>query len=683
MTVSNTVAGVEDSENLSYTFTIQKDNTPVSGAFCTIFDGGKNDAKSETTSSEGTFTLKDGEYAVISGLEDGTYTVTETGVSDSTDTNSYTLDDNFTTYVTTSTGTSGAGAQTTTARSATVDVAQADTETPKVHFLNDFKSTADTGTGTATSVSLENAISVQPHTVKAADGTETEAADGTYDLTFTVKGKKGITTDRINADIVFVTDGSDDQQEAADALVQYFKDRTELVNSRFAVVNTKTGQAVKQSEDAYWTDSGSIIYSDGSTGTAEYQTAITAASQLLADDAENVKVLICLDDSGTIDKPAGIDHIYTGTDIQPSAIFEEVRTVDCKNVMVENILSRYAEWSTGENLSLTLTVMDDNGKDISTTSASTSGKDSSTASGTPIAIASVVIGEKTITASYVVSNGQQKIVLEIPGHLSENYTYAVTARIEPTEAAYKYYMEHGSYARNADGTLIVGGTGTGLTSANANGFYVNQQAAVTYSVGGVEKTAAYENPVIQLQTVYRWNIFKVSANNYDYGLAGAAFTLVPTDGSGTTYYATSGDGTSGEAGKLTWYTDDHYQKAANYIAPGTYTLTETAAPAGYLVSNVEWTIIVGKDNDIQIKKDGETINPDAASAAKQVITKTKTESEGSPAVVTYAIKFENEILYSLPSAGGEGIFRYLIAGMLLMMCGALLIFAKRRKILRI
>jgi LPXTG-motif cell wall-anchored protein len=337
--------------------------------------------------------------------------------------------------------------------------------------------------------------------------------------------------------------------------------------------------------------------------------------------------------------------------------------------------------------------MDDNGEDISTTPANTSNEDSSTANGTPIASASVVIEEKTITASYVVSNGQQKIVLEIPDHLQENYTYAVTARIEPTEAAYKYYMEHGSYARNADGTLIVGGTGTGLTSANANGFYVNQQAAVTYSVGGVEKTAAYENPVIQLQTVYRWNIFKVSANNYDYGLAGAAFTLVPTDGSGTTYYATSGDGTSGdgtseggtsgEAGKLTWYTDDHYQNAANYIAPGTYTLTETAAPAGYLVSNVEWTIIVGKDNDIQITKDGETINPDAASAAKQVITKTKTESEGSPAVVTYAIKFENEILYSLPSAGGEGIFRYLIAGMLLMMCGALLIFAKRRKILRI
>jgi LPXTG-motif cell wall-anchored protein len=39
--------------------------------------------------------------------------------------------------------------------------------------------------------------------------------------------------------------------------------------------------------------------------------------------------------------------------------------------------------------------------------------------------------------------------------------------------------------------------------------------------------------------------------------------------------------------------------------------------------------------------------------------------------------------YNLPSAGGMGIFLFVIAGMLLMMGGALLIFAKRRRVLRI
>ena len=41
--------------------------------------------------------------------------------------------------------------------------------------------------------------------------------------------------------------------------------------------------------------------------------------------------------------------------------------------------------------------------------------------------------------------------------------------------------------------------------------------------------------------------------------------------------------------------------------------------------------------------------------------------------------FYNELLYDLPSAGGPGIYLYMLGGTMLMMAGALLVYKKRKE----
>jgi LPXTG-motif cell wall-anchored protein len=100
------------------------------------------------------------------------------------------------------------------------------------------------------------------------------------------------------------------------------------------------------------------------------------------------------------------------------------------------------------------------------------------------------------------------------------------------------------------------------------------------------------------------------------------------------------------------------------LKDGTYTMTETKAPAGYSINTDEWTIEIEGSVPSSVTEKG--------------VIKAGTYANG---VVTFF--YEDEVLYSLPSAGGTGIFLFVLAGMLLLMGGALLIFAQRRKVLRI
>ena len=45
----------------------------------------------------------------------------------------------------------------------------------------------------------------------------------------------------------------------------------------------------------------------------------------------------------------------------------------------------------------------------------------------------------------------------------------------------------------------------------------------------------------------------------------------------------------------------------------------------------------------------------------------------------YVFVFQNDALYDLPSAGGPGIYLYMLGGTLLMMAGALLVYKKRKE----
>ena len=157
-----------------------------------------------------------------------------------------------------------------------------------------------------------------------------------------------------------------------------------------------------------------------------------------------------------------------------------------------------------------------------------------------------------------------------------------------------------------------------------------------------------------------WDIIKRSSSSKDLVLEGAEFLLQTTDKS-KTYY-----GKSGEKGIVQWYskkTEDGFSNAVAELEEGTYKLTETKAPVGYALSSEEpWEITIGENGSlISIKSKGVDVTD-------------KLVEEDGKLVHFY---FENTAIYALPSAGGEGIFGYLISGILLMMAGALFLYKNK------
>ena len=100
----------------------------------------------------------------------------------------------------------------------------------------------------------------------------------------------------------------------------------------------------------------------------------------------------------------------------------------------------------------------------------------------------------------------------------------------------------------------------------------------------------------------------------------------------------------------------------NTIRSGTYTLSEIQAPVRYSIADTTWTINIGAE--VTITENGENGNRDLVG----------TTNNG---VLTFTI--ENEALYSLPSAGGSGIYWYTFGGTLLMAGAALIVYRQKRK----
>ncbi len=163
----------------------------------------------------------------------------------------------------------------------------------------------------------------------------------------------------------------------------------------------------------------------------------------------------------------------------------------------------------------------------------------------------------------------------------------------------------------------------------------------------------------------KWVITKVSSTNNDLILEGAEFTLTLQEDSNQKYYGRSyGDGTVG------WW--DNQEEIGNletelkFIPDGTYLLEETKAPVGYQKSTVTWTIEI---KDLQVTK----ITDNNGDEVEKEPSKTRALVE----VDEY--RYENTPLYELPSAGGPGIFLYMIGGTLLLIAGSLMIYINRRK----
>lgn len=158
-----------------------------------------------------------------------------------------------------------------------------------------------------------------------------------------------------------------------------------------------------------------------------------------------------------------------------------------------------------------------------------------------------------------------------------------------------------------------------------------------------------------------WQIIKVSKTDNAIVLQDAVFKLeknVSQSEEPVTYY-----GKTDINGKVQWYTDNNcFTPLENTIRSGTYTLSEIQAPVGYSIADTTWTINIGAE--VTITENGENGNRDLVG----------TTNNG---VLTFTI--ENEALYSLPSAGGSGIYWYTFGGTLLMAGAALIAYRQKRK----
>lgn len=132
----------------------------------------------------------------------------------------------------------------------------------------------------------------------------------------------------------------------------------------------------------------------------------------------------------------------------------------------------------------------------------------------------------------------------------------------------------------------------------------------------------------------------VKQNNSGINLEGATFTLKDAQNQSKEY-------TSDENGIV-------FNNNINY---GTYTLKEIKAPNGYALLNADITINVDQSGITVSGSDKVSVN------------------EGEDG--TYTVIVKNDMLYSLPSTGGSGIYWFSICGMLLMMAAAWIIYKNK------
>ena len=189
-----------------------------------------------------------------------------------------------------------------------------------------------------------------------------------------------------------------------------------------------------------------------------------------------------------------------------------------------------------------------------------------------------------------------------------------------------------------------------------NGKDVNVIKNYTYNPedGGTLGKAIFTN-----EPVYSdWQIIKVSASSHDVKLAGAIFELQSTTDETVKYY-----GKSGDAGIVKWYqnyqNNDVSGEITGELPTGTYTLKEIKAPTGYTLSSNTYTLQITKTGALKtIQLNGENVAP-ALQDGK------------------YQILIENTPLYDLPSAGGNGIYLYMIGGILLMFAAAWILYKNK------
>lgn len=154
-----------------------------------------------------------------------------------------------------------------------------------------------------------------------------------------------------------------------------------------------------------------------------------------------------------------------------------------------------------------------------------------------------------------------------------------------------------------------------------------------------------------------WDIVKVSTSENDVHLQGAEFVL--KNAKNETVYT----GTSNADGKIEWKKDS---KPVDKLEKGTYTMEETKAPLGYILSTEKWTI--------KVTKGGSLVSVTTDQKDTEIVKSELTETEK-----TLHFYFRNDVVYDLPSTGHSGIFNIMMSGILLMFAGILIIYKMKGK----
>ena len=154
-----------------------------------------------------------------------------------------------------------------------------------------------------------------------------------------------------------------------------------------------------------------------------------------------------------------------------------------------------------------------------------------------------------------------------------------------------------------------------------------------------------------------WDIVKVSTSENDVHLQGAEFVL--KNAKNETVYT----GTSNADGKIEWKKDS---KPVDKLEKGTYTMEETKAPLGYILSTEKWTI--------KVTKGGSLVSVTTDQKDTEIVKSELTETEK-----TLHFYFKNDVVYALPSTGHSGIFNIMMSGILLMFAGILIIYKMKGK----
>lgn len=185
--------------------------------------------------------------------------------------------------------------------------------------------------------------------------------------------------------------------------------------------------------------------------------------------------------------------------------------------------------------------------------------------------------------------------------------------------------------------------------------------------GYISNVGEIENNVITItNTPYTpWQIIKVSSSDPSNStkLGGAIFTLTKEGENSPSYYGKS-KSEENEKGVIQWYSDQACATPTDLLeVNGKYELEELISPDGYAKSNEKW--ILDFENG-SLKNIIATINGESTTLAGEMVNK----------VNTYY--FKNDALFSLPSAGGPGIFWYTISGALLLMAGTLILYKLKK-----